>query len=1677
MGRRIAIESEKGERVQQDSAELEKSYERGLFLDVYRELESRFGPRGPDTAEDLALAARTSDRLQLTTLAQSLRRRLGRQFPAAPASRLQWIYYLFERGRWLEALELALDDEAAKAWGQQDVARWLGARVTVQAALRDFEAAAATLNEATALAPDDPWFELQRAWICFLSDRVDEATARARELCARNADDVLAHEFLSACLHERNQREDALAAYRDAASRFQAPRVEFGLAQVLLELDQPREARLVLERLLETYPWPRRGFRLGILAALSMARYLTDDREGAVAAARQIGESHAWLVERLSHEAPEHPCRRKLEVPYVRQEHLGCVPASLASMLRYFGETIDPTSVADEITYDGTPSHRRRRWCLDAGYTTREFQFDPRAARGLLDSGVPFLLTTYGPFGGHQQVVVGYDGGLRTWLLREPGFHQIIEIDESALLRDVAAHGAACAVVCPERLAHGLPPRLPRERETETLVELEQAVFEHRAEDAQAAFEVIATLAPGPLRWDSERLMAWFRDDAEGALAASRAQHEATPEDPLCQELVASSLNRSGRLKELRDFLEKQHERADCAPNLTVMLVDLLSDRATDHSRARVLARRVSRRLPGEARAVHAFATLCWKDVARREEALRFYRIAACLALHDEQLALSYFEVADRLGRAEEALSFLENRVRDLGAKSSEPAVTLAEAMHTLHRSDQALDTLKTALAKHENPATRRKLLEQLARMGRHDEARELLAAGEGKLRPLDMQLARAMLCRAAGDHPGALEALEAAARERPEHPTVQAQRLQLLIETGRADAATEEAVALVRRYPHHSGLARVVHQLLWMAGDLAAAEELLRIRLASDPAETFAACALGELLLRRGRHAEALERCEANSRDHPHLVDVWIDLGAARAANGDARGARDANRRALELDVDCPRAMTALVQLAGGQRQAGADLEFVFEELCRQGPGSAGLKSFVALARQHVDEARCLELLHRLEREFPADPHPGEAQAELLLEQGRLSEAAHVAECLQEVFPWRVEPALLRARSLLLAGAHDTARSELRRTVARDPGCGEAWRILAHSFQLEGDLGRASQVLEEARQAAAGDPSLLGFLAELEWHRGRSAEALSLIRQANELAPGYEAGMRTEIEWMIDSGRLQDAYRLARTFVEGGALFVGAHLSLAQACMALGRFEEWMAAMRRALELDPRLGDTREQLVRQLVGWGRLSEARQVAAEGLAVLGPDPVLLVLMAEVTRAEGRQSEALDELRRVLNEHPGAQGGWVLLLEWLADAGATDEILALYREPPDALGRNAVLRGFAAQVLLETEHLAEAEAALAQALELEPHYEWARMNLAQLYRFQGRIDDERALFEGWDDPNLYSPPGAALLGRAKAAGGDRAAVTACLERILRERDIDVWAVSELLAHVPRAPGGLGPVARSEDTFVRDGFLLVLALRQESWPADRLPSSMIRRLDEIRRHENAGARLARVLAALRDAGFAELLVPWVQRALPPPIEHVDLWGVCGSILSFRHPAQVVKIMAGHVQREGAKAWMLALLAVALREVGRLAEAGAVCHYGLSLPRDDSWWTLRSVLAHENYVGGDLDACSDLAEVAADAPPREAFEGRALLLLVALHRTRGYRARRRVLVQRVPELLVTMEHYEGTSRHALRDRFFRFFRRELLRLVPSWTAFRLRFPSQRELLRRALRSRRSRS
>jgi tetratricopeptide (TPR) repeat protein len=382
------------------------------------------------------------------------------------------------------------------------------------------------------------------------------------------------------------------------------------------------------------------------------------------------------------------------------------------------------------------------------------------------------------------------------------------------------------------------------------------------------------------------------------------------------------------------------------------------------------------------------------------------------------------------------------------------------------------------------------------------------------------------------------------------------------------------------------------------------------------------------------------------------------------------------------------------------------------------------------AASRQEEAAAAFQRVVELAPEDLPAWVRLGDA----LLEAGRIAPARSAFQTALGLDPDSTVARYGLGRSMVEAGDLAAAVEHFEAVLAAQPEAGLVHYRLGQALRSLGREEEARRHLEQQTGRGLSFPDPL----EREVRRLELATALDVVRalSAEPEALSEEELVGFAISQFGDvAGAVQE---LTELVAAAGAAppqqRARLHYLLGVLLLREGRPVEAEGELRRALDLDPRLGAARTRLGAALTRAGRPAEALQVLEERLTE-APDDALARLEHSGALAEvGRAGEAVAHLRALVAEQPQLGSAWLRLAVLLGRqgdvvgaAGALDRAVGLELPPAD----RAVAYHRRGELARRRGDLALAEESLRAALGIDPGLFEARLALAGLLGQGGRF----------------------------------------------------------------------------------------------------------------------------------------------------------------------------------------------------------------------------------------------------------------------------------------------------------------------------------------------------------
>jgi len=1594
-------------------ARVQALYDEGQCLDAWEAGKVCGDPADWPLVRPRLLASRLAYHLGAPRLAFCYSARAFRARPEHPQAQYYHVMHTFERrgalAAWRERCRLGAPP-AGDALANAD---YHGQCAQILGSLRDFDAAESHISRARASA-ERPFWRAERAGLFEMEDRYHDALAVAREgyeAHPRYPPTIVA---TARALASLDRSDEALALLRSAAADSQSSSVIAWLIAVLLKrrlLDEAERAVCRYDVLTPLKEDTAVNFIAHWRAEIAVQR---GDYGAAIALVEQVKHpfyaSVARSLRSFLAEAPGTPPRRvELDVPFVQQHHLTCSPATLSAISQFWRRPASHVEVAEEICYDGTPCSSERRWADENGWRTIEFRVDWTSTTALLDRGVPFTLTMRDVTVGHLLAAIGYDRARDVILVRDPshpGTGEIKALEMFEQQRAAGPRGMAMVPLDQSSLLDGL--NLPESELYDICHQVELALERHDRDGAVECYHrMLAVDAGHRLTWNARRACAAYDDNPHEALAAVDGLLELYPGDPGLQLLRLASLRRLASRDDRVAWLARICERPGADPLLWIEYAGELMSDTRLLPRARHLVRRALRHRPNDPRGVLQLARVTW-GLGERTEAIELYRFAACLNDLREDVARAYFDACRWHHRTDAGLAFLRARVERLGSRSGQPATTLFGALETLDRMEEAFAVLGAAVARHPHDAALRLFAaNRNAAWGRAREAAaHRAAAAHGNRSLLLAEEARG--ARLSGDRARALavwrEVLESRPLDLEAHHTV----AQLLSETSDADAAARHLRTFCHRFPQHAGLHRLLYeQTAHRPAD--ERERTLRELQAIDPMDVWTLRELALNLCSQARFAEGLHLAdEALALDDgdatSHGVRAWVLRQVGRTVEAAA-----GYRAAVGRSADAPGAIEGLLDTAGETRAQSVEvLAFVESQLLEQAVIGDGVLAFQKAARGILTPGELLEPLERLHARRPDLWQSWSALCNHLTDMGRADEALDIARRATERFSlvprlWLDLSRVHHARQEL-----DLEIEALRRCREISPEWTEPVVQLAGALERADRVQESRQTLESAIRLTPLVSLLRGHLAALLHRRGDSETAIATLRDALRVDPDYDWARQALAEWSQAGDQVDAALHLAQAAAEARPGESHAWVRLAELHHHVGRFEETLGAVDRALKINPL--DVAAYDLRA----SALASLRQFAAAEEACHPPTfrpqtPLnLLGRAAWVQAVRGDLPGAIARMQQLVEAHPDYVWGWYQLVNWLWQMENWDEAIRAAERLAWLVPREAQPVRWIGELRQQRGDLPGAAEAFSRAMRLEPTDARAGLQLAGILRDERDYEGVRRTLNVL---RQFAAPDDILAAEAELAvaehdlpsylqrlrelcrnanGGDAAAIRAvnAADRVTWRADIE-RALREVMKGAVWNPVTPMLWARVRAWRQRLGgpwsYRWLAGLGE---PGKRAIAEVLSHIGEAARRSptNAWWTNARLKAQLH-------LIHHYCRAWDRDNEY---WGMFGyALTNYPRPRWAVRWLSDWESRPGVEPWMVQNLASALLSLHRGRGARAVLRRVATTmgPRMDLGVVLETWCA----IGACIDGDVPLAERLLHTAPRGvlADHHRALLQL----------------------------------------------------------------------------------
>lgn len=1316
-------------------AEVQRLYDEGQ----YREALAASKPLGDlkswRSREGRVLAGRLAANLGAPRIGRTVHWLAGREFPRHPqvqyyAAMAYWSRFGTVHA-WRRYRNVQLDESA------DPVARadWLAMKALMLGALRDFSRAEPRMIQALELDSDSAWLHVELSELLDRQDLHHDALHAAREALKLRPNFRPAVQATAHRLVQLRRDDEALQLLSEAAPRLQSGEVWCQLAALQGELKNYDDAWYSLTRAEEC--WPLAASDSQHLKWLAGERcdvaYYRGQYEEAIKLAEGLDRPfYQRLTEKLKKALQSPPPvdrapRVQLPVPFVRQFHDTCAPATLTSIAHYWQKPVRHEEIVERICYEGTRAYDERRWAEENGFHAREFRVTEEIVEALIRAGIPMSLNTVDPGSAHLQGIVGIDIYRGTFLVQDPSERHVGEAAADKFLEHYASTGPRGMIMLPHeeasRVAH---VALPDAEMYDDYYVADRALARHDRQAATDAVERLMQRAPehrltlqarlSLARYDSsptdqmslvERLLAQFPNDANLLL------------------MKCSLLNEFGQRSQRIDLLRSVCQGEKAHPIFWSRLAAELLDDARDHDEAYYQLRRALRFNQGDGRTLSLLADYFWNK-RDRAAALEYYRLAASLSEKDESQARRYFLAARYLHETPAALEWLRDRYVRFGKQNSSPGRTLASALEQIDRTPESLQIIEETVGQH--PGDGELLSFAALYFGRYNQperAAECLKAAEGKCSRAVFVRASAQLANYQGDLTRARELFLEAVRLDPLDMDARERVLQVDMDLEGNDVAEQRLRAAVAEFPHSYSLRVMLIQWLRSFKLAAASDELERF-LQFHPRDAWGRREAAITSLTAHDLTRASREVELAIELEPHNEIAHFLQGKVFEQQGNVAAARAAYRHAIERNVDYDSAISSLVDTCDRPAERAEQLDFILEQLREQTTHGEAILCYREVADYRMEPSRLLEQLEEARSHRPDLWQTWSVVAQQHSSMNQRQKAVEVAAEATERFPLLPRSWLDLALAHRKAGDHDAELAALERARAINPLWSEVARELSELYMNREQFDEAEKVIRQVLASDPRDPASLAWLGECLYRAGKKNESLGPMVSACASSPGYDWAWARLCEWSHELDQGHSARTAAEQAISSRPHDARCYRRMAEALSELDEIPQALVQIEKSLELDDRSLDAHVLKAYYLGKMHQWDEALE-ACNPPVFAGDVPVLLRMRrAYILYRKGLTAEAIEELRGALERDPDHYGGWNQLADWADETGGRD----VYKQAAENMVRldphQPAPRGYLADALMVEEGgRPEAKVQLRTALEFSPDYVFGAMRLFDLH----------------------------------------------------------------------------------------------------------------------------------------------------------------------------------------------------------------------------------------------------------------------------------------------------------------------------------------------------------------
>lgn len=506
------------------------------------------------------------------------------------------------------------------------------------------------------------------------------------------------------------------------------------------------------------------------------------------------------------------------------------------------------------------------------------------------------------------------------------------------------------------------------------------------------------------------------------------------------------------------------------------------------------------------------------------------------------------------------------------------------------------------------------------------------------------------------------------------------------------------------------------------------------------SPAESIAlakaARAKGDAATASIELKNALQQDAGNGEARLMLAETYLDLGQGSEAEIELRRLADSGFDTRQLVVLTGRSL----MMQGNFNRLISEVTPASDLDPAQNSEISELRGQAFFALGQYDNAAKAYAQSLVDQ--PGNPDALVGQAQLAMYALDFPGAMRLVDQVLASVPDHLRALLLKADVQRYSGKRDEAMATYRQLLDKYPNNARALSSYAYMQIAADDYDGASKSIERIRAFGNGAATASYLSATLEYRKKNYTAARDHIQKALSMAANHLPSVMLggSIEYQL--GSYEQAERLLRQVVAASPATVYARQVLAMTLLKEGRGADAVEV------LAPILGQTSDPKLFMLAG-DAYTRAKQYAKATDAyarasAIDPSNAGSKLRLGVSRlASGDADRALADMAAAVELQPdNSQADFVMIVTRIR-RGELDPALAAVKTMIERQPTNPIAPNLEGGIWLAKKDVAKARAAFGKALELDPTFTPAVMNLAKIDLIENKPEEARKRFKAFVD----------------------------------------------------------------------------------------------------------------------------------------------------------------------------------------------------------------------------------------------------------------------------------------------------------------------------------------------